>query len=85
MGDRQEDDEDEDENENERGTADDEIDNFGWYTMEMDDGNQGDYHRNAGISEDLSGGTSTTRQTYFEKVKVPKNFQMKRIIVYCLL
>ncbi|CEP10131.1 hypothetical protein, partial, partial [Parasitella parasitica] len=41
MGDRQEDNEDEDENENERGTADDEIDDFGRYTMEMDDDEQG--------------------------------------------
>ncbi|CEP14354.1 hypothetical protein [Parasitella parasitica] len=38
--------------------------NFGRYTMEMDDGDQGDYHRDTDISEDLSGGTSTKHKAY---------------------
>ncbi|EPB84752.1 hypothetical protein HMPREF1544_08473 [Mucor circinelloides 1006PhL] len=51
----------------------DDANDFGRYTVEVDDEDEGDFQRNADIDEDLTAGAaaSTSRTPYFEKIKVP--------------
>ncbi|KAF1804509.1 hypothetical protein V8B55DRAFT_1328469 [Mucor lusitanicus] len=45
-------------------------DDFGRYTTEIDDSEEGDYQQNADITEDLNPRAIQPRATYFEKIKV---------------
>ncbi|KAG1110135.1 hypothetical protein G6F42_015430 [Rhizopus arrhizus] len=51
----------------------DDANDFGRYTVEVDDEDEGDFQRNTDIDEDLTAGAaaSTSRTPYFEKIKVP--------------
>ncbi|CAO0801611.1 unnamed protein product [Mucor circinelloides] len=53
--------------------ADDDANDFGRYTVEVDDEDEGNFQRNADINKDVTAGAaaSTSRTPYFEKIKVP--------------
>ncbi|MEG1463229.1 MAG: AAA family ATPase, partial [Anaerorhabdus sp.] len=51
-----------------RSAPGDEVNDFNRFTVDIDDHEEGDYHRTVDLNEELGG---STRTTYFEKIPVP--------------